>query len=230
MPAERSRRPVIAAALAAVIVVAAFGGIVLFGRLSVPSYPSLADHPDPGIPGTIAFWSTGRSPCLSLVPARGGQVRELWCKEHAGTSRPEWTADGNLVIRTYSVTGPEHLTIDGATGEVLERRAGSYDEHHQPAVADARGDGTRAVVDDTEGEVTLSLVPPSGRPRPLLVAHGPRDYAFSDTRWSSDGNWLLVTDSEERVLVVDSATGTARVLVSRGQSPAWSPPARLGAG
>ncbi|MGH8886262.1 MAG: TolB family protein [Egibacteraceae bacterium] len=224
MPAERNRRPVTAAAVAAVIVVAAFGGIVLFGRLSVPSYPSLTDHPDPSIPGTIAFWRTGRSPCLSLVPARGGQVRELWCKEHAETSRPEWTVDGNLVVRTYSVNGPEHLTIDGATGEVLERRAGSFDAYPQPTGADTRGDGTRAVIDDTEGKATLSLVAPSGRPRPLLVAHGPRNYAFLDARWSPDGSWLLVTDSKERVLVVDSATGTARVLVSHGQSPTWSPP------
>ncbi|MGH8897038.1 MAG: hypothetical protein ACRDZ4_08465 [Egibacteraceae bacterium] len=151
MPAERNRRPVIAAAVAGVIVVAAFGGIVLFGRLSVPSYPSLTDHPDPGIPGTVAFWRTGRSPCLSLVPARGGQARELWCKEHAETSRPEWTVEGNLVVRTYSVNGPEHLTIDGVTGEVLERRAGSFDAYRQPTGADTRDDGTRAVIDDTGG-------------------------------------------------------------------------------
>ncbi|MGH8904126.1 MAG: hypothetical protein ACRDYA_21205 [Egibacteraceae bacterium] len=224
MPADRDRRPVIAVAVATVIVVAAFGGIVLFGGLPAPSYPSLADHPDPRIPGTVAFWRTGgRSPCLSLVPARGGQVRELWCKEHAETRRPEWTADGNLVVHTYSVNGPEHLTIDGDTGEVLERRAGSFDEYPQPTVADARGDGTRAVVDSAEGEATLSLVPPSGRPQVLLVAHGPRDYTFFDTRWSPDGNWLLVTDSEERVLVVDPDTGQARLLVNDGQSPAWSP-------
>lgn len=224
MPAERNRRPAIAAAITAVILVAAFSGIVLLGRLPAPSYPSLADRPDPRIPGTIAFWRTGRTPCLSLVPARGGQIRELWCHEHAETSRPEWAAGGNLAVRTYSVNGPERLTIDGATGEVLERRAGSFNEHPEPASSGARDDGTRAVVDDAEGEVRLSLVAPSGRPRTLLAARGPRDYAFLDTRWSPDGNWLLVTDSKERVLVVDAATGQARVLVSGGRSPAWSLP------
>lgn len=224
MPAEGSRRPVIAAAVAAVLLVAAFAGIVLVGRLPVPSYPSLAQQPDRRIPGTVAFWRTGRTPCLSLVPASGGQARELWCHQNAEVSRPEWTEGGNLVVRTYSVSGPERLTIDGATGEVLERRAGSFDMHPHPAGTNTRGDGTRAVIDNTEGEARLSLVAPSGRPQALLVADGPRDYAFFDTRWSPDGNWLLVTDSEERVLVVDAATGQARVLASNGQSPAWSPP------
>lgn len=69
------------------------------------------------------------------------------------------------------------------------------------------------------------MVPPDGPARTLLAAEGLRDYAFLHARWSPDGEWVLVLDSVDRLLLLRAAGDPVPRVVATGvDQPAWYVP------
>lgn len=220
------RRAIVAVVAAGVVIVAAVAVILAFGLIPVPEYPSLAEHPDPSIPGTVAFIQYPdrpdvSGPCLYLVPASGGTPRQVLC-EAFGEGGPMWTKDGKVVLWKY----PSSYLIVDPTSEPtsVERVPGDPEGFKEAPMfmmdrAQVRDDGATVLTDrswETAGAASVVVQSPDGTTRTLLrPERAPADYRFDWAMWSPDGNWVLVTDSDGRLIVADARGGdpNPRILV-----------------
>jgi hypothetical protein len=216
MKAEQRAIVSIVAAVSVLVVVTVI--IFVFGVIPLPDFPSLADRPDPSIPGTIAYVVHARESCIHTVPASGGTATEVWCGQYADL--PGWTPDGLLVVTDYFAE-PVYVLIDPATGTEIDRvRIGTgsdggpepypYDRRRQ------RPDGAVVFTDwKGDGAATVRVRFADGTERTILsVEDAPRDYNFSDAQWSPDGNRLLISDSAGRLIIANlEGTANPRVVV-----------------
>lgn len=234
-PSMPSRRRAVIAVTAAVAVVATVTALVVaFAIIPLPAFPSLRDEPDASIPGTVAFgrWDDGY--CWYVVPAGGGEDREVLCREDfGGEPGVQWTADGSLAMGQWDFGEYATVLIDPATGVEVGRYtepfAGEPVERSGPGVAERarRADGAvvsaRSVSDAGRAAVTIRY--PDGTTSVLLDVEGPRDYRIEFAQWSPDGSWVLASDSEGRVLVLRAEGDPApRILVAdvyEYSPPAW---------
>ena len=234
---SRERRAGVAAIGVALAVAAA---IWAFGIAPLPDYPSLSDRPDPSIPGRIAFVRFGERPCVHVVAAGGGDARRLLCSDEETWERGEvawfggpirWTRDGRIVVQAFGPAGPEAIVIDPETGRVLERIsvAEPLDERPLPGVDDVRSNGAKLLLRHSGGEAALGIAPVDASPREIARVSGPPSYAFWEARWSPDGEWILVRDSNQDLLVVRATEGAPlRLLADRVSGPfAWHIPGRI---
>ncbi|NNC39189.1 MAG: hypothetical protein HKN95_00745 [Acidimicrobiia bacterium] len=213
-------RKVLISVVASVVVIGLVVGLVLtFAIIPLPDFPSLADDPDPSIPGTVAFarWDDGDL-CVWTVPASGGEASEVLCDNNIGFGEisPGWTPDGLLVVEQFGPNREVFRVVDPETGETIDRisfeETGAYDG---PVGRDfvATQDGLSVYVNGDRGEPQLILEVPSGSERIVLEVEGPADYRFDWARLSPDGEWILVQDSEGRVLIVSpDGDPNARIL------------------
>lgn len=218
--------PKLAAVLAFAVVGATLGGILLFGRLEYPVFPSLADHPEDAIPGRVAWirWERKDGPCLWLVEASGGAPRSVRCGATLG-GPPSWGPDGALRVPDHSGASGYLLTLDPQTGRVLERETIGRADAPPPQPSDERADGTRVTTQSTDGVATLTLIDPDGEERTIVRVDGPRDYGWWATQWSPDGRYALVQDSGQRLLIVRVRDGKVWLLADDGGDAAWGPDA-----
>ena len=113
------RRAVISIVAAVSVLVIVTVAILVFGVIPLPDFPSLADQPDPSIPGTVAYVEYDETPCLFTVPASGGAGREAWCgREYV--EFPAWTSDGLLVVTDWA-GAPTYVLIDPTTGTEVDQ-------------------------------------------------------------------------------------------------------------
>jgi hypothetical protein len=122
------------------------------------------------------------------------------------------------------------IVLDPATGRVLERILVEQPlAERSPPEARARSDGARLLVDRAGGAATLGIAPVDASPREVARVSGPPAYAFWDARWSPDGEWILVRDSNQDLLVVRAREGAPlRLLADRVSGPfAWHLPGRF---
>jgi hypothetical protein len=211
---------VIATALAACIAVAA---VLTLGLRRVPNFGALADDPDPRIPGVVAFERDANGDeCIYVVAAGGGAAHEVRCErlDDEGLDLAGWNADGLLIVRQSSFDGPD-LLIDVQTGrEVLSDPGDAQLDvvNRSPT----EHDGSRVAAGTNEGRAEIVVTGENGSSRVVTSARGPKNYAFEDARWSSDGAWIFFVDSEDRLLVV-AADGRRdpRVIVDDVIVPFW---------
>lgn len=231
--AARDRRRAAVAAIGTALTVAA--AVWAFGVAPLPDYPSLADGPDRSIPGRVAFVRWAEQACLYVVPASGGEPRRLRCADEGRNGMVDWfggpvgwTRDGRIVVQAFGPSGPRVIVLDPDSGRVLERIdvEEPLGERPFPEVS-ARGDGARLLVNRAGGAATLGIAPVDASPREIARVSGPPSYAFWDARWSPDGEWILVRDSNQNLLVVRAREGaTPRLLADRVSGPyAWHVPA-----
>ena len=80
----------------------------------IPSFPSLADHPDPSLSGTVAYYDS-QSGCIHIVAAAGQPSKQVWCLPKEGPSTwlkvgkpagPQlvWRKDGRLEVTMFRWT------------------------------------------------------------------------------------------------------------------------------
>jgi hypothetical protein len=226
------QRRAIVSIVAAVSVLAVVTVIIfVFGVIPLPEFSSLADQPDPSIPGTVAYVEFDETPCLVTVPASGGDSAEVWCGRQY-VEFPSWTADGLLVVLDYTAQ-PSYLLIDPATGTEVDRvpqanQPGEPEPLPYPAdVRRERPDGATVHTTGLRGGETSVIVRLNGTDQTILaVERAPSDYSFIDAQWSPDGAWVLVSDTAGRLLIVgaDGNPG-ARVLIDGlqpyGAQAAW---------
>jgi len=218
------KRATLAIVLSVTVLAAVLVVILVFGVIPFPEYASLADQPDPAIRGTIAFVQGDDPPCAMTIPAGGGPATEVGCGWEMGGEGLAWTADGLLVTLDFTGNPAQYVLIDPATGEIVERIDtdvnGPEPLFERPDLA--RFDDSTLIVgsapmltrDRTDNGAVI-WISRQGAPRTVLLeVDGPRNYRFRTAIWSPDGNWVLVSDSLDRLLIV-RATGdpTPRILV-----------------
>ncbi len=229
----RDRKPLLAVAAALAVVVAVSAVIFVYGVIPIPDFPSLAEQPQP-IPGTVAFvrWEGRDGPCIYTIPAGGGQEERVLCGRFEGGPLA-WTPEGNLALLGFQEFGGSLvLIVDPTTGWELDRFSLGREEatdveqrfFRLSERRQEREDGTQLVFGgfESDEEAELALRHPNGSTEELLrLQDVPRDYAFWDAQWSPDGEWVLLVDSEERLVVLDAANPEPRLLASRAAEPAW---------
>jgi hypothetical protein len=206
--------------------------ILVFGVIPLPDYPALADQPDPAIPGTVAYMEYEEEPCIFTVPASGGEGREVWCGREF-VEFPVWTADGLLVVTDW-MAEPVYVLIDPATGEEVDQvPAGDLEDFdarplpYPGSSRQERADGAQLRTEGIRGGKSSVVVRLDGQDQTILaIEDAPSDYRFYEAQWSPDGEWVLVSDTEGRLLIVgaDGNPG-ARILVDDldewGPQAAW---------
>lgn len=226
------RRAIVSIVAAASVLVVVTVIIFIFGVIPLPDFPSLAEQPDPSIPGTVAYVAFDDDPCLVTVPASGrGVVEWVWCGRQY-VEFPSWTADGLLVVVDYTAQ-PSYLLIDPTTGTAVDRipQDGQPGEPvplpYPSTVRQERPDGARVRTDGLRGGEASVIVRIDGEDQAILtVENAPSDYSFVDAQWSPDGAWVLVSDTAGRLLIVGAdGNPAARVLVDGlqewGAQAAW---------
>jgi hypothetical protein len=221
-PATARRRGMVGAALVVALVSAA---IWIAGIAPLPDFESLEARPDPSIPGQVAFVRWGSGPCVFVVPASGGATRRVLCSSEDGDEPGEaawlggpitWTTEGSIAVQAYAPEGNQVVVVDPRSGRVIERIVSAEPLVAQPEPDARRADGARLLVNRSGRAATLGIAPPAASPVEVARVPGPPGYAFWGAIWSPDGEWILVRDSNENLLVVAAREGARpRLLAER---------------
>lgn len=227
-----------AVAVVVVVVVA----VIRMATTHVPSFPSLAAHPDPSVVGTVAYVD-GRTGCVHVVAAAGAPDKQVYCvppftpsksPTQGKESGPQlrWLSGGRLeatMFRAFMAKdqpptyGPGwQKVVDVRTGTVTDTPAAKVpstpDLTLQPTTSPS---GQRLTTTSDRGHVKIVLTDGTGS-RTLLEAHGPSDYTYTlrTAFWSPTWQWVVADDG--RILVVTTgATPTTRVLTTASKGGAF---------
>lgn len=192
MDADQRRSVGLVAAAAVIVVV-----VGLVAALGIERYPDLPlVRPGEEAPGTVAFLTYDREPCVSVAEP-DGDVREVRCEDDL--HGPLESEDGNLLLYRWRHEDQLVDVVDPRTGEVIETRVVGPDEDPHAPPHGARDDGLFAGGED--GAATLR-VEEGGTVRTVLALEGPSRYAFQQAVRSPDGQHAAVVDSGGRLIVV----------------------------
>ena len=223
-----TRKALISAVASVVVVGLVVGLVLLFALRPAPGYPSLSDQPDPSITGTIAFARWERDGmCISTLPAGGGgEEFEVICDQNIGFGEftTGWTPDGLLIVEEFRPSGELFRLVDPATGDTVERVPFEMTSvTREPLPIDrfsATFDGLTVEVDGTRGDPHLIIFGKDKTERIVLSEEGPGDYWYDWATWSPDGNWILLNDSEDRLIIV-SPTGDPNPRILTDDIDTW---------
>lgn len=232
--------------LVAGVVVALVAGFALFVAAnlgseggSVPSFSSLAAHPDRSLHGTVVYYANDTG-CLRLVAASGQSSRTLWCLPKEDSSAwptvgkpagPQlvWRSDGRLEVTMFRLMpGPGkgqalsagwQKIIDVRTGKVASVAAAQLpsapNTTTEPTVS-PEGQRVGYTLDGSTGRAKVTLTDSTGATRTLLSVHGPGmyGYRFGPVFWAPNWEWIAASD-DGRILVITPGTPSlTRVLVT----------------
>lgn len=246
-PSRDGRR--VAAVVGGVVLVLVVAVLVLvLGYTPPPAFTDAAAAPDASRTGEIALLVSERDTwCLSVVTPADGTSREVMCERGwIAADEVAWTDLGNIALLGY-LEEPgvpvEREPVSGTTrsvrvvhpssgahlgdGTITNRPVPTW-----PLGTVLRDDGARIrLVQEGSGQASLVVVDADGSRYERLAVTGPLDYRFEGAAWSPDGEWILLLDNRQRLLVM-SVDGdddpVALTGLSRGQwliaPPAWSQP------
>lgn len=218
---SRSRQ-IVAASGALAVAVGVVLAVVALGTLPVPDFPTLEERPDPAFPGIIAYARhPGLRTCLHTVESAAGE-REVTCLD-VHSELLGWTPDGHLVLQRLE-PGQRVLVVDPRSGRILRRAPAHHPEPRpgQEGHPRVREDGSELATHEDRGPAEVVVLPPDGPARTLLSVEGSRDYRFWHAQWSPDGEWVLVSDSIDRLLLLKAAGDPVpRVLATDAGEPTW---------
>ena len=125
-------------------------------------------------------------------------------------------------------SGPRAIVLDPETGRELERiraEAPAFPRSF-PSDGSVRQDGARLLVRSSDRTATVGIAPRDDRPIEIARISGPPGFSFWEAVWSPDGDWVLVRDSNQNVLVLAAHEGAQpRLLAERVSGPlAWHIP------
>ncbi|HSN03261.1 MAG TPA: hypothetical protein VLS91_07235 [Acidimicrobiales bacterium] len=209
----------------ALVAVAAF---LVFGGSSgifnpMPTYPSLRDHPDPSISGTVAYTALGEATpqgkrsCVEAVAAGGGNPVQLFCvywgKERTMAPSLRFRPDGQLDATSVDTNHWRKL-VDVASGRVSDVAWTT-----PSASTDVGPQGQVVQWHVTLGTLTLTMTSGTSK-RTLLRVAVPREYSLSRPQWSPSGAWFTVVDNAARILVVTTDSTPSVRFLADGEGPA----------
>lgn len=247
-PARRKRRMGVIMGVAIVVAaVAALAlGLVLFGggvARQVPRFPSLAEHPDSSLQGTVAYFNEENPQCVKVVAAAGRPVKTFCLQwpastpaENAKEGKPvgpqlAWLPGGRLQVTMFRMTAPAkpgavpafhrgwQKIIDVRTGKVEDVPAA--DVPAQPNRSSQRmvsPSGQRISWTSNDGRIKVTLTDRNGT-RTLLSAQGPGEYTYglSSASWAPNWQWIAAEDG--RVLIITTGDPAVTRVLSTESRP-----------
>ena len=87
-----------------------------------------------------------------------------------------------------------------------------------------RDDGTEIDVGDIDERAMIAVYPAKGRPVPIVTLDGPSSYQCGRPQWSPDGQWILFSDTEGRLLIADAKGTRLRELLPADTGRRWIEP------
>lgn len=240
-PRGGARRLVLALGALVVVVVAVVVVLaVREGSRARPSFPSLADTPDPTLHGTVAYLDNAS--CVRIVAAAGSPSKQVWCLPPLDPADAEangkpigpqlaWRDGGRLEITMFRMgKDPKAMAFTAGWQRVVDVRTGAVTETPAAQVPSTPAATGRATVspdgrvvsftsDSSTGRATVTLTDAKGAVRTLLDVHGPGKYTYGigSAFWSPDFRWVAVDDGRILVITVDDPAVT-RVLVEPGDA------------
>ena len=219
-PAKNRSRGRLAVVLAGVAVVCA----ACSTSIETPKFESLAEQPDSALGGAVAFLEPfPDNGCVWVVAASGGKPKKVACVEgDAGALK--WLADGRIQATRYQGgegTGDTRswiLNVD--TGAVEEVPRDEIPPQQKPPSVVSGPQGEKVSSKSENGRLTMKMSDQTGT-RNLLAVDAPDTYTFGPPTWSPDGEWFIVKDDLDRLLLVTTADpSSTRVLIDGGYAPA----------
>ncbi len=210
-------------------------GMLVWGWLDVarpkPDFPSLADHPDSSLQGTVAYFADS-SRCVRIVAAAGRPAKDVLCLTDQDVPEamklgkeigPQlvWRPGGRLEVTMFRMTDPPGPTFRAGWQKIVDVRTGAVTQVPAADVPSEANLLTRSTVSpsgqqiDTtsdNGSIEVALHDASGS-RTLLSAQGPGEYTYGliSAFWAADFQWIAADDG--RILVITTADpSTTRVL------------------
>ncbi len=211
---ERGSLAYLVGAVGLVVIVAVL--VLVFGVVHPPELPSLDSA---GVtPPTSVAWTQwdDRDDCTALAVARpNGSVDRLACEQDVGDAIA-WTSQG-IVTLGWAQSGPVLFTWNATTGEVVRREAAAddYAPSFASSVSSFHRDGALVVTLDPGGREVWTVDAPSG-------------YDVRAGALSPDGEWVVMTDSADRLLVVRVSGGSPAVWTEDANT-SWMGPVWEGA-
>ena len=221
-PAKKRSRGRLAVVLAGVTVAC----VACSTSIETPKFESLAAQPDSALLGTVAFLKPfPDNDCVWFVAASGGAPKKVACVE-ADAGALEWLPDGRIQATRYKGgegTGETQSWILDVTTCAVEAVPRDQIPPQQTPPSVASGPQGEKVSSKSEnGRLTMKMSDQTGT-RTLLAVDAPDTYAFGQPTWSPDGEWFIVKDDVDRLLLVTTADPSrTRVLVDGGYDPAVS--------
>ncbi len=221
------RRSTVGWVIAATLTFAVVGGVWRYGIIPTPSFPALAERPDPTISGRIAYvpadddHSSDERSCIVVVEASGaGPSRSMACG-HRSYRRFAFDDTGRVLVETDADQGEP-------TGTAYDPRTGAVVAHHRP-FPDVGGSEPSLEAEgchDDESDVRLVIRKGDGTvERVVFSARAPRDYCFEEVVMAPDGLHFAIVDSDGRLLIGSTDRPGLRLLrddVRPYESPVWS--------
>jgi hypothetical protein len=207
------------------MVAAAIGAIAAFGYTEDPEFAWLRDAPDTTIGGNIAYVTeTDSENCVHVVAASGGEPIRLGCSD-ISARQVSFTSDGKSVVTVgtdYSQPGFSSTAVvyDLQTREEVESfpvaEAGppSFEGSGELFTSSDSWDYSSGLFGSgQDGAHTVWVArDPDGKDR-LVSRRAPGNYDFTSAAYSPDRKWILIQDSDGRLLIGDDQDN-ARLLVS----------------
>lgn len=201
--------------------------VLLFGVVAPPPVPALTGT-DQRLPTAVAaLQPRGDGTCVVII-ARDGDRTGGHCVDRRAGGGLRVDQQGRLLLRDHARGGLVVTTLDPRTGARVDRRVRDHDAAPVPRVGPTTPAGATEpslVVDETDGRLALTLLTADGDERVLARLDTVRGYRLEPTRaWSPDGGWVLLTDSEDRLLALGREDGTLVQLASEvTDQPVWLP-------
>lgn len=197
------------------LVVAAVVAVALFGIVRPPDVPDLGQSGSE-LPAAVAgLRDTGDRQCVVIVAPDGGE-RTGHCAERFAELVLD--DDGRLLLVSYEGSGEVATVLDPVTGEPRGREVRDRTGPPRPGGGDPE---PTVAIDSVDGQLEISLLTDEGE-RLLARLDDPRGYDLRQGSWSPDQRWLLLLDSEDRVLAV-SRDGMIVKVGEQIRRPLWVP-------
>ena len=229
-PARKKRR--IGVIVGAAIAVAAAGvlvvGLAVAGGVTrqVPQFPSLAEHPDSSLRGTVAYYNEQTPQCVKVVAAAGRPVKTFCLQWPASTPAKNakegkpvgpqlaWLPDGRLQVTMFRMTPPAKPgavpALHRGWQKIINVRTGKVEDVPAAEVPSQPNRSTQRMVSPTgqriswtsrDGRIKVMLTN-RNMTRTLLSAQGPGEYTYglNSAFWAPNWQWIAAEDG--RILII----------------------------
>jgi hypothetical protein len=222
------------------VVALAFVGFHVGESRPLPSFPSLAEHPDPSVQGTVAYYASDTG-CVRIGAASGQPSKDVLCLPKESVSKwleqgkpagPQlvWRDDGRLEVTMFrwkpdakTKSAPALMPgwqkiVDVRTGRVEDVPAAqvpSTPNTTTEPTASAAGEQINVDFDASTGKAKVTLTGSAGT-RTLLSVHGPGEYTyrFGPVFWAPNWQWIAASDDGRILVITPTDPPVTRVLVT----------------